>query len=77
MASVSWKDKRLVILLFTHALPIDMLGEPKSYVPMRNDAMLELLHTTPMHLEYTTYKRRVDVADQLGASYSYQIQSHK
>jgi hypothetical protein len=33
--------------------------------------------TSPMHLEYTTHMRGVDVADQLHASYSTQNRIHK
>jgi hypothetical protein len=33
--------------------------------------------TSPMHLEYTTHMRGVDVADQLRASYSTQNCTHK
>ena len=49
------------------------------YVPRRNGAIREMVGTSPMHLEYTTYMRGVDVdvADQLRASYSCQTRSHK
>ena len=48
MANKSWKDKRPIILLSTHALPIDMLKEPESYVPRRNGAIRKLVHTSSM-----------------------------
>ena len=64
MGSMNWKNKRPMILLSTHALPIDMPGEPESYVFRRNGAIQVLVHTSPMHLEYTTYMRGMDVADQ-------------
>lgn len=35
------------------------------------------LSTSPIHLEYTTYMRGVDVADQLRGEYSCQVRSHK
>ena len=74
MASVNWKDKRPMILLSTHVLLLDM---PKSYVPRRNGAIRELVHTSTMYLEYTTYMKRMNVVDQLIASYSGQTQLHK
>jgi hypothetical protein len=46
-------------------------------VPRRNGAVREAIRTSPMHYEYTTYMRGVDVVDQLWASYSYQTRSHK
>jgi hypothetical protein len=55
----------------------------KSYwIPMyamkcRNGAVREKIPTSPMLIEYTTFMRSVDVADQLQASYSSQSQSHK
>ena len=72
MASVSWKDKRPVILLSTHVVLIDMFGDSESYMTRRNGAIHDLMRTSPMHLEYTMYMREVDVANQLGASYLYQ-----
>jgi hypothetical protein len=46
-------------------------------VPRRNGAVREAIHTSPIHLEYTTHMRGVDVADELRASYSCQTRSHK
>jgi hypothetical protein len=80
IACAMWKDKRLVLLISTHAVPVqppcthpDLLMK----VPRRNGAVREAIHTSPMHYEYTTYMHGVDVADQLRASYSCQTRSHK
>jgi hypothetical protein len=35
------------------------------------------LETSPMHYQYTTYMRGVDVADQLRGEYSSQVRTHK
>ena len=77
MASVIWKDKKAVVLLSTHAVPVDLPGDSTSTVPRRTGAVRNLIPTSPIHLEYTTYMRGVDVADQLRASYSCQTRSHK
>jgi hypothetical protein len=50
---------------------------PRDEVPRRNGAVRENIPTSPMLVEYTTFMRGVDVADQLRASYSSQIWSHK
>ena len=47
-----------IILLSTHALPIDMLRDLKSYVSGRNGAICELVCISHVHLEYTTYIRK-------------------
>jgi hypothetical protein len=80
VASVMWKDKRPVILISTHAVPVqppcthpDLLVK----VPRRNGAVRDAIHTSPIHFEYTNCMRGVDVADQLRASYSCQTRSHK
>jgi hypothetical protein len=80
VACAMWKDKRPVLLISTNAVPVqppcthpDLLTN----VPRRNGAVREAVHTSPIHLEYTTYMRGVDVADQLRASYSCQTRSHK
>jgi hypothetical protein len=51
----------------------------KSHVVLRhrNGAVRDDIHTSPIHFEYTTYMRGIDVANQLCASYSCQTQSHK
>jgi hypothetical protein len=58
-------------------MPIGYPCVPRDEVPRRNGAVREFIGTSPMLREYTTYMRRVDVADQLRASYSSQIRSHK
>jgi hypothetical protein len=80
IACVMWKDKRPVLLISTHAVPVqapcthpDFLAK----VPRRNGAVRDEIHTLSIHAEYTTYMRGVDVADPLRASYSCQTRSHK
>jgi hypothetical protein len=77
MSSVLWKDKKPVLLLSTSAIPIGFPCMPVDTVPQRNGAVCEAIPTSPMHVEYTTHMRGVDVADQLWASYSTQNRSHK
>ena len=80
LSSVVWKNKRPVLLLSTHAPPIQPpCLHPKLLVtmPRRNGAIREAIHTSPIHLEYTTHMRGVDVADELRAFYSCQTRSHK
>ena len=80
IACVMWKDKRPVLLISTHAVPVQApCIHPRflTSVPRRNGPVRESVHTSPIHLEYTTRMRGVDVADQLRASYSCQTRSHK
>ena len=77
MASVIWKDKKAIVLLSTHAVLVDLPGDSTSTVLRRTGAVRNLIPTSPIHLKYTTYMHGVDVADQLRASYSCQIRSHK
>jgi hypothetical protein len=75
-----WKDKKPVLLISTNAVPVQPpCTHPNllANVPHRNGAVRKAVHTSPIHLEYTTYMRGVDVANQLRASYSYQTRSHK
>jgi hypothetical protein len=72
-----WKDKRPVLLLSTHAQPIGFPCQPVDVVPRQNGAIREEIQSSPMHKEYTTYMHGVDVVDQLRASYSCQVRSHK
>ena len=69
ISSILWKDKRPVLLLSTNAQLIGFLCRPMDVVPRCNGAIHKDIHTSPMHKEYTTYMRGVDVADQLRASY--------
>jgi hypothetical protein len=50
---------------------------PRDEVPRRNEAVRDNIPTSPILLEYTTFMRGVDVADQLRASYSSITRSHK
>ena len=73
-----WKDKRLVLLISTHALPVQAPMEiPVASMPRWDGAHGPLIPTSPQLLKYTMSMRGVDVADQLCASYSCQVQSHK
>jgi hypothetical protein len=72
-----WKDKCPVLLLSTHAISIGFPCVPRDEVPRRNGAVRDSIPTSPILLEYTTYMRGVDVADQLRASYSSITRSHK
>jgi hypothetical protein len=73
IASVAWRDKKTVRLLSTHTRPVVVEGEERPTVPRRNGAVRKALPTSPVHLEYTTYMRGVDVADQLRTNYSCQV----
>jgi hypothetical protein len=78
MSSIMWKDKRLVLILSTHARPIQFPCEfPILIVPCRNGPIREEVQTSLVHFEYTKHMCGVDVADQLRASYSCQNCSHK
>jgi hypothetical protein len=77
MSSVLWKDKKLVLLLSTSAIPIGFSCVPVDTVSRRNGAVREAIPTSPMHVEYTTHMRGIHVADQLRISYSTQNRSHK
>jgi hypothetical protein len=77
MSCVMWKDKYPTFLISTHAKPIGFPCMPRNEVPRRNEPIWEEIPTSPILLEYTTYMRRVDVADQLRASYSSQSRSKK
>jgi hypothetical protein len=63
MARVLWKDKKPVLLLSTHAIPIGYPCMPVPTVPRRNGAEWENIMTSPVYLEYTTHMSGVDVAD--------------
>jgi hypothetical protein len=77
MSSVLWKDKKPVLLLSTNAISIGFPCVPVDTVPRPNGAVREAIPTSPMHVEYTTHMRGVEVADQLQASYSTQNRSYK
>jgi hypothetical protein len=63
MACVLWKDKKPVLLLSTHAIPIGYPCMPVPTMPRRNGADWEDVMTSPIDLEYTTHMWGVDVAD--------------
>jgi hypothetical protein len=65
IGSILWKDKQPVLLISTHAQSIGFPCQPVDVVPCRNSAIREDIHSSPMHKEYTTYMRGVDVVDQL------------
>lgn len=78
ISAIVWKDKRPVLILSTHMVPLQFPCQfPIACVPCRNGAISESIHMLPIHLEYTTHMRGVDVADQLRASYTCQTRSHK
>jgi hypothetical protein len=77
LSCVMWKDKCPVLLISTHANPIGFPYMPCDEVPHWNGPVREKIPTSPMLIEYTTFMRGVDVADQLRASYSSQSRSHK
>jgi hypothetical protein len=72
-----WKDKCPVLLISTHEKPIGFPCMPRNEVPRRNGPIREEIPTSPMLLEYTTYMRGIDVADQLRTSYSSLSRSKK
>ena len=75
---VMWKDKKPMLLILTHALPIQAPCEfPMITVPRWNSAVQNGIPTSPVVLKYTMDMRGVDVADQLRASFSCQVWSHK
>ena len=77
---VVWKDKCRVLVLSTNTVPVQLpCISPTDFatVPKRIGAIREEIQTSLIHLEYTTFMKGVDVADQLQASYSCQNRSHK
>jgi hypothetical protein len=76
MAAAMWKYKKTVCLISTHARPKAM-GEEKVEVPWRNGQFWKMVKTSPIHLEYKTHMRGVDVVDHLRGNYSCQVRSHK
>ena len=71
ISCVIWKDKKPVLLLSTHAMPIKAPCEKVVVsVPRCNGTVRKLIQTSSVLKEYTTHMRGVDVADQLHASYN-------
>jgi hypothetical protein len=54
-----------VLLISIHAIPIGFPCMPVDMVPLRHGAIREKIPTSPVLLEYTTFMKEVDVADQL------------
>jgi hypothetical protein len=77
ISCIMWKDKYSILLISTHAMPIGYPCMPYTTVPRRNGPVREDIPTSPMLLKYTTFIKRVDVADQLHASYCSLSWSHK
>lgn len=77
MFCIIWEDKKSVILLSIHAMLRGFLCITIETVLRRNRGVQDDIMTSWPHLEYTTRMRRVDVADQLRASYSTQNYSYK
>jgi hypothetical protein len=76
MSSVMWKDKKPVLLISTHARPVAFPCEIVE-VPRRVGAVRKKIKTSPMHLQYTTHMRGVDVADHVRTNYFSTGRSHK
>jgi hypothetical protein len=71
-----WKDKKPVVLLSTHALPVAPAGE-RPFVWRKFGGKRKKVRTSPMLLQYTQNMRGVDTADQLRGVYSCLTESHK
>jgi hypothetical protein len=69
MTTLMWKDKKHVLLLSTHVIPIDYPCMPVPMVLKKNSAKSEDIMILPMHLEYTTHMCGVDMTDQLRILY--------
>lgn len=78
IACVMWKNKKPVLLLSTHNVPIQAPCEaPVVTVPRRDGRVRKPIQTSPILLEYTTHMSGVDAANQLRASYTCHVRSHK
>lgn len=73
---VNWTDKKLITLVSIYVWLIAREGE-KIIVPWYINGEIIETSTSTIHLEYTMYVRRVDVADQFHGEYTCQVQSHK
>jgi hypothetical protein len=61
-----WKDKKPVLLISTHARPIQPpCGRIIITIPRRNGAVRKNIQTLTILYKYTIDMRGVDVADQL------------
>jgi len=78
MCVILWKDRKPVLIISTHERPVQFPCEfPLVTIPRRSGSTCHEIPSSPMYVEYTTYMRGVDVADQLHASYTCQTRSHK
>ena len=64
------KDKRPILLLSIHSKPVVLEGEVVPSVLQRNGKDRPMIHTSLMHLKYTTSLYNVVVADHLQSNYS-------
>ena len=77
LSCVVWKDKRPVLLLSNHSKPIVFEGKVVPSVPQRNGEEKPMIETSPLHLEYTTSMRSIDIAHHLCSNHSSQARTHK
>lgn len=77
LCAVVWVDKKPVLLLSTHAEPLSPDPSAPVTVPRYANGRTEQVPTSPVHLEYTTKMRCVDVSDQLRGVYTTLTKSHK
>lgn len=77
LSAIVWVDKKPVLVMSTVAPPIHGVGEECPVVSRRVGSVRKDVETSPMHYQYTTYMRGVDVADQLRGEYSSQVRTHK
>jgi hypothetical protein len=77
LSCVVWVDKKPVLLLSTHAKPVSSDPLNPETVPRTIKGRKQNIPTSPVHKEYTTWMRGVDVSDQLRGEYSCQVRSHK
>jgi hypothetical protein len=77
MAFIVWKNKKPILLLSTHTIPVGFSCMLMLMAPRKNGVVRKNIMTSRMHLEYTTHMRGVNVADQFRASYSTQNCTYK
>ena len=77
LSCVVWKDKRPVLLLFTHSKSIVFEVEVVPSVPQRNIEERPVIEISLVHLEYTTSMQGINVMDHLCSNYSLQVRTYK
>ena len=77
VSCVVWKDKKSVLLYFTRTKLLPSEGEEIPIVPRKNGVERPNIKTSPIHLEYTTNMRGVDLANHIRSNYSLQVRTHK